>query len=159
VAAIEPTAKWPRVRSLGHSGVPGGHRSGAERHAAVGDRGSVFDHQHPLAGQRRSWFEGDRGGGAHDGRVRVGSLDVRDDLCRRVEFGAVELVQHDHVSHSQVDLTRVVGQFVPGRTGSFTGHLRRSWPAVGCGQPAQVIGMVRGLTEVGPCRLQAHQRL
>src|SRR5665647_1219438 len=104
----------PRVDELGGAELLGGHGAGAVLHLAVRERGAVLDHKDLLALDELRLVDGDRRGAHDDARRGI-------DRAHGVELGldagavgGVDLVEHDHVGETDVDLAGVVHQAVAG---------------------------------------------
>ena len=87
-------------------------KTGAMGHAAVGDGGAVFDHQHALAMYRCGIVQAHRHGPAHDRRTRIGAARAVHHLLHRACIGGIGLRQQHDVGHAQDRLARVIGGFV-----------------------------------------------
>src|SRR6476469_1060377 len=92
--------------------APGGNVTCTVAHFAVGQGGTVLDHQHALTLDRVAVLHGDGGNGIYDGGVGVEHIDIVLDHFDCVGGSAVFLVDDDHVSHSHIGLARVILQFV-----------------------------------------------
>ena len=86
--------------------------AGAVGHAAVGDGGAVFDHQHAPAAHRGRIVQAHRHGAAQDRRMRIGAARAVHHLLHRAGFGGIGLRHQHDVGHAQHRFARMVGRFV-----------------------------------------------
>ena len=115
VALISPTANGRGSMYSRGAELLGGHRAGAVLHLAVGERGTVLDHEDALAAASAL------GSSTVTGEAPMMTVDRRVDAARGGQLGldagavgGVDLVDDDHVGHAQVDLAGVVASSLPG---------------------------------------------
>ena len=88
------------------------HYPGAVGHLAVGEGGTVFDHQHPAIADQVEVIDEDRRGGIDHQRLRIDFLDRFPHLIDAIGFGGVDLIDQHHVGHAQVGFTGIIKQLV-----------------------------------------------
>src|SRR5207248_1501017 len=99
--------------------LAGGHVARPVAHFAVGEGGTVFDDEHPLAPDRRAVFDVDGRDGVHDGGAGVDRDHVAPYLLDSIKGRGILFVDDYHVGAPDVGLAGVVGQLVAGSEGVY----------------------------------------